>query len=51
MWNQNPNGYVMPQFNINSIRKEFAILKEGIGDMIDIWFISETKIDDTFSLN
>lgn len=51
MRNENPNSYVMRQFNINSIRKEFAILKEVIGDMTDIWFIYETKIDDTFPLN
>ena len=37
--------------NINSIRNKFEILKEVVGNKIDILLISETKLDDTFSLN
>ena len=37
--------------NINSIRNKFEMLKEVVGNKIDVLLISETKLDDTFPLN
>ena len=38
----------MVHLNINSIRYKFEFLKELIGNNIDIFLISETKLNDTF---
>ena len=48
---KNPNRIIIAHLNINSIRNKFVILKEVVGNKIDILLISETKLDDTFSLN
>ena len=48
---KNPNRIIIAHLNINSIRNKFEILKEVVGNKIDILLISETKLDDTFSLN
>ena len=37
--------------NINSIRNKLEMLKEVVVNKIDILVISETKLDNTFSLN
>ena len=34
--------------NINSIRSKFEFLKDTIGNNIDIFLISETKLNDSF---
>ena len=39
---------VIAQLNINSIRNKFTSLSNMIKDNIDIWLISETKIDSSF---
>ena len=48
---KNPNGIIIAHLNINSIRNKFEMLKEVIGNKIDILLISETKLDDTFPLS
>ena len=48
---RNPNRIIIAHLNINSIRNKFEILKEVVGNKIDILLISETKLDDTFPLN
>ena len=48
---KNPNRIIIAHLNINSIRNKFEILKEVVGNKIDILLISETKLDDTFPLN
>ena len=48
---KNPNRIIIIYLNINSIRNQFEILKEEIGNKINILLISKTKLDDTFSLN
>ena len=35
--------------NINSIRNKFEILSSLIADTFDIFMLSETKLDDTFT--
>ena len=35
----------------NSMRNKFEMLKEVIGNTIDILLISETKLDDTFTMS
>ena len=44
----NPNKIIIGHLNINSIRYKFEFLKELIGNNIDIFLISETKLNDTF---
>ena len=44
----NPNKIIIGHSNINSIRYKFEFLKELTGTNIDIFLISETKLNDTF---
>ena len=48
---KNPNRIIIAHLNINSIRNKFEMLKDVIGNKIGILLISETKLDDTFSLS
>ena len=48
---KNPNRIIIAHLNINSTSNKFEMLKEVVGDKIDILLISETKLDDTFPLN
>ena len=48
---KNPNRIIIAHLNINSIRNKFEMLKEVVGNKIDVLLISETKLDDTFPLN
>ena len=48
---KNPNRIIIAHLNINSIRKKNEMLKEVIGNEIDVLLISETKLDDTFPLS
>ena len=48
---KNPNWIIIAHLNINLIRNKFEMLKEVIGIKIDILLISETKLDDSFSLS
>ena len=44
----NPNKIIIGHLNINSIRSKFEFLKELIDNNIDIFLISETKLNYTF---
>ena len=44
----NPNKIVIGHLNINSIRNKFLFLKEIVDSNIDIFLVSETKLNDTF---
>ena len=46
--NDNPNKISIGYLNINSIRNKIEFLKELIGINVDIFLISETKLNDTF---
>ena len=46
--NDNPNKISIGHLNINSIRHKLEFLKELIGINLDIFLISETKLNDTF---
>ena len=48
---KNPKRIIIAHLNINSIRNKFEMLKEVIGNKINIFLISETKLDDTFVLS
>ena len=48
---KNPNHIIIAHLNINSIRNIFEMLKEVVGNKIDVLLISKTKLDDTFPLN
>ena len=48
---KNPNRIIITHLNINSIRSKFEMLKEVLGNKINILLISDTKLDDTFPLN
>ena len=48
---KNINPITIAHLNINSTRNKFEMLKEVIGNKIDILLISETKLDDTFPLS
>ena len=48
---KNPNRIIIAYLNINPIRNKFEMLKEVVGNKIDILLISETKLDNTFPLN
>ena len=48
---KNPNRIIIAHLNINSIRNKFEMLKEVIGNKVDILLISETKLDDAFPLS
>ena len=44
----NPDKLVFAHSNINSIRNKFEMLSDQIKGNIDVLFVSETKIDDSF---
>ena len=46
--NDNPNKISIGRLNINSIWHKLEFLKELIGINLDIFLISETKLNDTF---
>ena len=46
--NDNPHNVIIGQLNVKSIRLKFEFLKEVIGKNIDIFLISETKLNETF---
>ena len=46
----NPNKIMIGHLNINSIRSKFEYLKDLIGNNIDVFLISETKLNDSFPL-
>ena len=46
--NDNPNKISIGHLNINSIRNKIEFLKELIGVNVDIFLISEIKLNDTF---
>ena len=48
---KDPNRIIIVHLNINSIGNKFEILKEVVGNKIDVLLISETNLDDTFPLN
>ena len=48
---KNQNCIIIVHLNINLIRRKFKILKEVIGNKINIFLISQTKIDATFPLS
>ena len=48
---ENQNRIIIAHLSINSVRNKFEMLKEVVGNKIDILLISETKLDDTFPLN
>ena len=49
---KNPNCIIIAHLNINSIRNKFEMLKEVMGDKIDILLISEKKkLGDAFRLS
>ena len=48
---KNPNRIIIAHLNISSIRNKFEILKEVVGNKIDVLLISETKLDNPFPLN
>ena len=39
---------LIAHLNINSIRNKFELLADGINKNLDIFMISETKLDETF---
>ena len=47
----NVNKIVIGHLNINSIRNKFDSFKYLIDENIDIIFLSETKLNDTFPVN
>ena len=51
MFKKNPNRIIIAHLNINSMRNKSEMLKEVTGNKIDILLISETKLDDAFSLS
>ena len=51
MSKKNPNRIIIAHLNINSIRNKSEMLKEVVGNKIDVLLISETKLDNTFPLN
>ena len=46
---QNPKNIVKGHLNISSLSNKFDAVEEPVQDKIDICFLSETKIDETFS--
>ena len=47
---KNPNRIIIAHLNINSIPNKFEMVKEVIGNKIDM-LMSDTKLDDTFHLS
>ena len=48
---KNPNCIIIAHLNIILIQTKFEMLREVMGNRIDILLISETKLDDTFPLS
>ena len=48
---QNPNRILIAHLNINFLRNKFEILMETITNKVDIFLISETKLDSFFPMN
>ena len=48
---ENPSRIIFGQININSIRNKFDLLMNIIKNEIDIFMISETKIDNSFPIS
>ena len=44
----NVNKSLFGQLNINSLRSKFDMLSELIKGFVDVFMISETKLDDSF---
>ena len=44
----NPQKLIIGHLNINSVRHKFIPLKEIFGNSLDVFLISETKLNDTF---
>ena len=45
---KNANRLIIGNLNVNSLRNKFQMLEELIKDKIDIFLISETKLDSSF---
>jgi len=45
---KNPTRLIFAHLNINSLRNKFEFLKEKISSYLDIFLISETKLDSSF---
>ena len=45
---QNPNNIVISHLNVNSLRSKFDPVEELVQNKVDICFLSETKINETF---
>ena len=45
---KNPDRLIIGHLNVNSLRNKFEMLEELIKDKIDIFLISETKLDSSF---
>ena len=45
---KNVNGLIMGHLNVNSLRNKFEMLEELIKDKIDIFLVSETRLDSSF---
>ena len=45
---KNANKIVFGHLNVNSLRNKFQCLKDVIGQNIDIFLVSETKLNDSF---
>ena len=46
--NENPYRVIIGHININSIRNMFESLAKFVGNNLDIFMVSETKIDDPY---
>ena len=45
---ENPKNAIIGHLNVNSLRNEFAAIDELMKNKINICFISETKVDESF---
>ena len=50
MKSQSPDKLILGQLNINSVRNKFDGLKLVIDNKIDLFLISEAKLDDSFPM-
>ena len=46
--NKNPGRIIIGHLNINSLRNEFDAMKSMIHGKVDVFVVSETKIDEFF---
>ena len=44
----NPKNIVIGHLNVNSLRNKFEAVEKLVQNKVDICFVSETKIDETF---